>query len=96
MDKINLPSEAKQLMLHTACDLFSAVGKQWLRLRMDYSTKKTGHTGSNSTLRELVQQLWLAHTHQDRRRSAILLGIQTVLRSTRHTARALFSLQHRD
>ena len=24
--------EAKQLMLHTACDLFSAVGKQWLAL----------------------------------------------------------------
>ena len=30
MDKVNLPGNAKQPMLHTACDLFSAVGKQWL------------------------------------------------------------------
>ena len=29
---INLPSDAKQPMLDTACDLFSAVGKQWLAL----------------------------------------------------------------
>ena len=32
MDDINLPGEAKQPMLHTACDLFSAVGKQQLAL----------------------------------------------------------------
>ena len=32
MDGINLPGDAKQPMLHTACDLFSAVGKQWLAL----------------------------------------------------------------
>ena len=32
MDTVNLPGEAKQPMLHTACDLFSAVGKQWLAL----------------------------------------------------------------
>ena len=32
MDRINQPGEAKQPMLHTACDLFSAVGKQWLAL----------------------------------------------------------------
>ena len=32
MDEIKLPGEAKQLMLHTACDLFSTVGKQWLAL----------------------------------------------------------------
>ena len=32
MDTVNLPGEAKQPMLHTACDLFSAVGKQWLVL----------------------------------------------------------------
>ena len=32
MREVNLTSEAKQPMLHTACDLFSAVGKQWLAL----------------------------------------------------------------
>ena len=32
MGEVNLPSKAKQPMLHTACDLFSAVGKQWLAL----------------------------------------------------------------
>ena len=32
MDRINLPNEAKHMMLHTACDLFSTVGKQWLTL----------------------------------------------------------------
>ena len=33
MDEIKLPGEAKQPMLHTACDLFSAVRKQWLACR---------------------------------------------------------------
>ena len=32
LDTINLPGDAKQPMLHTACDLFSATGKQWLAL----------------------------------------------------------------
>ena len=32
LDKVNLPGDAKQPMLHTACDLFSATGKQWLAL----------------------------------------------------------------
>ena len=32
MDAVNLPGSAKLSMLHTACDLFSAVGKQWLAL----------------------------------------------------------------
>ena len=32
MNSITLPSEAKQPMLHAACDLFSAVEKQWLAL----------------------------------------------------------------
>ena len=32
MDEVSLPGNAKQPMLHTACDLFSAVGKQWLAL----------------------------------------------------------------
>ena len=32
MDTVNLPGNAQQPMLHTACDLFSAVGKQWLAL----------------------------------------------------------------
>ena len=30
--KSNLPGDAKQPMLHTACVLFSTVGKQWLAL----------------------------------------------------------------
>ena len=32
LDTVNLPGDAKQPMLHTACDLFSATGKQWLAL----------------------------------------------------------------
>ena len=32
MGAVNLPSKAKHPMLHTACDLFSAVGRQWLAL----------------------------------------------------------------
>ena len=32
MNTVNLPGETKQPMLHTACDLFSAMGKQWLAL----------------------------------------------------------------
>ena len=32
MNEVSLPGDAKQPMLHTACDLFSAVGKQWLAL----------------------------------------------------------------
>ena len=32
LDTVNLPGDAKQSMLHTACDLFSATGKQWLAL----------------------------------------------------------------
>ena len=32
LDTVQLPGEAKQPMLHTACDLFSATGKQWLAL----------------------------------------------------------------
>ena len=32
LDTVNLPGDAKQPMLHTACDLFSATGKQWLPL----------------------------------------------------------------
>ena len=31
-ETVNLPGDAKQPMLHTACDLFSATGKQWLAL----------------------------------------------------------------
>ena len=32
LDTVQLPGEAKQPMLQTACDLFSATGKQWLAL----------------------------------------------------------------
>ena len=32
LDTVNLPGDAKQPMLHTACDLFLATGKQWLAL----------------------------------------------------------------
>ena len=32
MDAVNLPGSVKLPMLHTACNLFSAVGKQWLAL----------------------------------------------------------------
>ena len=32
MGDVKLPGEAKQPMLQTVCDLFSAVGKQWLAL----------------------------------------------------------------
>ena len=32
LDRVQLPGKAKQPMLHTACDLFSATGKQWLAL----------------------------------------------------------------
>ena len=32
LDSIQLPGDAKLPMLHTACDLFSATGKQWLAL----------------------------------------------------------------
>ena len=32
MNEVNLPGSEKLPMLHTACDLFSAVGKQWLAL----------------------------------------------------------------
>ena len=32
MDAVNLTGDVKQPMLHTVCDLFSAVGKQWLAL----------------------------------------------------------------
>ena len=32
LDTVNLPGDARQPMLQTACDLFSVVGKQWLTL----------------------------------------------------------------
>ena len=32
LDTVNLPGDAKQPMLQTVYDLFSAVGKQWLAL----------------------------------------------------------------
>ena len=34
---ITLPSSVKQPMLHTACNIFSAMGKQWLALVDRYS-----------------------------------------------------------
>ena len=32
MEAVKLPSDVKQPMLYTACNLFSAVGRQWLAL----------------------------------------------------------------
>ena len=78
-------------MLHTACNVFSAVGKQWLALVDRFS----GYAWTTALRRELVQRLWLAHAHLDRQRPAIPIRIQGILRSTRHTARALFPIQSR-
>ena len=51
--------------------------------------------GSNPTPRTLVQRLRLAHTHQNRRRTAIQIRIQSILRSTWHSTQALLSMQSR-
>ena len=69
--------------------------RQILRLRLDRRSAQTGYKGSNPTPSALVQRLQLAHTHQNRRWTAIQIRIQRILRGTWHSTRALFSIQSR-
>ena len=69
--------------------------RQILRLRLDYSSAKNRYAGNNHSSGAVVQRLRLAHTHSHRRRTAVQIRVQGVLRCTRHTARAIFPLQPR-
>ena len=85
LDSVCLPEDAKQPMLHAACDLFSATGKQWLALVDRFS----GYVWTTA-LRKTDTKAIIALLEQ---RSAVQVGVQGVLHSTRHHTRAILPIQ---
>ena len=73
MNDVNLPGDAKQPMLHTACDLFSAVGRQWLALVDKFSgyglatpLRKLDTRGVTQHLENWFYEFgWPTHIHTD-------------------------------
>ena len=69
MDTVNLPGEVKQTMPHTACDLFSAVGKQWLALVDRFSgyawTTALRRLDTKAVIQHLENFGWPTHIRTD-------------------------------